>query len=88
MVYHKIGKIIFEGPTMIIVVDNKKYRIDLLKQSKKLARSSEKIKKNYIISPSGYGIHWPDIDEDLSVDRLIGIKHHIPARMQSHKKLS
>jgi len=24
-------------------------------------------------SPSGYGIRWHDIDEDLSVDRLIGI---------------
>ena len=23
--------------------------------------------KRYEISPSGYGIHWPDLDEDLSV---------------------
>ncbi|MFM1841469.1 MAG: hypothetical protein RLZZ490_200, partial [Cyanobacteriota bacterium] len=25
----------------------------------------------YKISPSGYGIHWPAIDEDLSVKGLI-----------------
>jgi len=27
------------------------------------------------ISPSGYGIHWPLLDEDLSVDGLLGIIH-------------
>jgi len=27
---------------------------------------------------TGYGIHWPDIDEDLSIDGLIGIKHSFP----------
>ena len=25
--------------------------------------------------PSGYGIHWPLIDEDLSIDGLLGIVH-------------
>ena len=23
--------------------------------------------ENYEISPSGYGVHWPELDEDLSV---------------------
>ena len=27
--------------------------------------------ENYEISPSGYGIHWPDLDEDLSVLGLL-----------------
>lgn len=27
--------------------------------------------KNYEISPAGIGIHWPDIDEDLSVAGLL-----------------
>jgi hypothetical protein len=26
---------------------------------------------NFEISPSGYGIHWPDLDEDLSIDGMI-----------------
>jgi hypothetical protein len=29
----------------------------------------------YEVSPSGYGIHWPLVDEDLSIDGLLGIKH-------------
>jgi hypothetical protein len=31
----------------------------------------EKELTNFQISPSGYGIHWPDIDEDLSVEGLL-----------------
>ncbi|MBF0567096.1 MAG: DUF2442 domain-containing protein, partial [Nitrospirae bacterium] len=27
------------------------------------------------ISPSCYGIHWPLLDEDISIDGLLGIVH-------------
>ena len=33
----------------------------------KLAAAKPRQLKRYEISPSGYGIHWPDLDEDLSV---------------------
>ena len=33
----------------------------------KLAEATPKQLKHLEISPSGYGIHWPDLDEDLSV---------------------
>ncbi len=33
----------------------------------KLSDATKEQLENYEISPSGYGIHWPDIDEDLSV---------------------
>lgn len=33
----------------------------------RLASASSKQLKHYEISPSGYGIHWPSLDEDLSV---------------------
>lgn len=32
----------------------------------KLKNASEGEKAHYEISPSGYGVHWPLIDEDLS----------------------
>src|SRR5438445_3753661 len=32
----------------------------------KLATAKLKQLKRFEISPSGYGIHWPDLDEDLS----------------------
>ncbi len=74
---HTIKNIKFENNYILLTVDDKDYKIDLLYQSKKLSSSIDSIKNNYIISQSGYGIHWPDIDEDLSIDGLIGIKHKI-----------
>jgi hypothetical protein len=37
----------------------------------RLEAADEKTLKNFEISPSGYGIHWPDIDEDISVKAFI-----------------
>ncbi|MCF6158838.1 MAG: DUF2442 domain-containing protein [wastewater metagenome] len=31
--------------------------------------------KQYSFSASGYGIHWPLLDEDLSIDGLLGVRH-------------
>ena len=33
----------------------------------RLASANDKQLSRYEISPGGYGIHWPDLDEDLSV---------------------
>jgi len=33
--------------------------------------------KNLEISPSGYGVHWPDVDEDISVKAFLGIKKNL-----------
>lgn len=33
----------------------------------RLLNASVKELKNFVISPGGYGIHWPDIDEGISV---------------------
>ena len=40
-------------------------------------------RNNFEVSPSGYGIHWPLIDEDLSIDGLIGIVHTPPDKVIS-----
>ncbi len=37
----------------------------------KLLSASEKARLNFMISPSGYGIHWPDIDEDISIKAFV-----------------
>ena len=56
---------------MLLTVDDKNYKIKLSDISSKLAKASDKIRNDYKISTSGYGIHWAQIDEDLSVDGLI-----------------
>lgn len=69
---HKIQEIKFSGSQMRMKVDGKEIVINLTKTSKRLLKASIKERETYKVSPSGYGIHWPLIDEDLSVDALLG----------------
>ena len=70
---HKIEELTFDNNYMFLKVDGKTLMIPLKKASKKLLEADDIQKGIYKISASGYGIHWPLIDEDLSVDNLIKI---------------
>ena len=37
----------------------------------RLLHATPEQRKNWQISGGGYGIHWPDIDEDLSTEGLL-----------------
>lgn len=37
----------------------------------RLLHASPEQRQNWQISGAGYGIHWPDIDEDLSTEGLL-----------------
>ena len=37
----------------------------------KLMHGNPQQRSNWIISGGGYGIHWPDLDEDLSSEGLL-----------------
>jgi len=37
----------------------------------RLLNASEAQRRNWRISGGGYGIHWPDVDEDLSTDGML-----------------
>jgi len=73
--YHDIKNLHFSGEYMILTIDadQKKFRIKEI--SSALERASQNERNVFEISPSGYGIHWPLIDEDISIDGLLGIVH-------------
>jgi hypothetical protein len=73
--YHQIENIRFEDDILYIIIDGREYSFIIADISKRLFNASDLERNSYIISPSGYGIHWPIIDEDLSIDGLLGIKH-------------
>jgi hypothetical protein len=75
---HNIESATLSGTTMLLRVDGREYRIDITKQSARLARATQQQRENFEVSASGYGIHWPEVDEDLSIDGLIGLKHVSP----------
>ena len=72
---HKIQKISFSGSQMNVKVDGKEVVVNLTKVSQKLLKASKKEREKHKVSASGYGIHWPLINEDLAVDAFLGIKH-------------
>lgn len=73
--HHDIGNISFEGDSMILTVDGQERRFQLNRISNLLLRASDQEKNAFEISPSGYGIFWPLLDEDISIDGLLGISH-------------
>ena len=81
--YHEVKNLSFTETTMKITIDGKKYEFDLNKLSPRLKSSTLLDRQNYEISPSGYGIHWPTIDEDISIDGLLGIVHRPPRRRKT-----
>lgn len=68
---HEVESLDFEGGWMILEVDGQVYRLPLAQVSDRLANASEADRKIYRIAPSGYGIHWPTLDEDLSINGLL-----------------
>jgi len=67
----KISTVQFEGEYMIIHSETQTYKWRMKEISEKLSRASEAERNNFQISPSGYGIYWPLIDEDLSIHGLL-----------------
>ena len=67
---HNIGDISFGPNTISLSIDGKTVELPLDTVSKKLKNASDLQRKFYEVSPSGYGIHWPLIDEDLAVDAI------------------
>lgn len=37
----------------------------------RLLKASPKERNNWEVAGAGFGIHWPDVDEDLSVEGLL-----------------
>jgi hypothetical protein len=68
---YKISNIYFDQENLVLILNDQQYFFKLTEISSKLAKADDKDRNNFQISPSGYGIHWPAIDEDLSISGLL-----------------
>lgn len=68
---HQIQNIHFENDFMFLTIDNQKFKINLSDISQKLRQASQILKNDYTISPSGYGIHWAQLNEDISIGGIL-----------------
>jgi hypothetical protein len=60
-----------EAEGLRLVVDGKTYLARWEDCSPRLAQASLAQRQHLDIAPSGYGISWPDIDEDLTLNWLM-----------------
>ena len=56
---------------LVVVLSDRRVRIPWLNCSRRLATASQAERRHAELSPGGYGIHWPLLDEDLSVSGLL-----------------
>jgi hypothetical protein len=68
---HIIQDISFDQENMFIIVDGKSIQVAMENISSKLKAANDFQRQFFKVSPSGYGIHWPLIDEDLSIDAIL-----------------
>lgn len=57
--------------SLIIDVSGVRHRIPWAQCSELLAQATDDQRRHLELSPSGYGIHWPLLDEDLAVGPLV-----------------
>jgi len=65
-----------ENEIIAHLVDGRVIRVPLA-WSWRLAEATPKQRANFRLIGSGQGVHWPDVDEDISIE---GMLHGIPAR--------
>ncbi|MFA7566699.1 MAG: DUF2442 domain-containing protein [Alkalispirochaeta sp.] len=56
---------------LILEIDGKKISAKWKELSTRLAEAPQMTREVIEISPTGYGLHWPLIDEDLSIDGIL-----------------
>lgn len=52
---------------MLVVLNNRKVLAQKLSGSERLKSATEAQLSNYRLISKGTGVHWPDVDEDLSL---------------------
>ncbi len=70
---NNITELKFESGYLVLSVNNQILKLRLTDISEKLANASERELNSFKISPSGYGINWISLDEDLSINGLLNL---------------
>ena len=78
-------KVKVSAHTLIVyLVDGRKLEVPLA-WFPRLCKATPAQRKQYRLIGQGFGIHWPKIDEDISIDGLLNISAN-PLTFQNEKK--
>lgn len=68
---HEVSAVQFDNYFLYLLVDEQAYRIQWKECSERLLQAQDDQRRFVRVSPSGYGLHWPLVDEDLAIDPLL-----------------
>jgi len=68
---HDVADFWTDKTHLYLTVDGRPYRIRWTDCSPRLLAASDSQRQRLDVSLSGYGIHWPEIDEDLAISPLL-----------------
>lgn len=74
---HQVELVGFRENALLLRVDGQAFELPLEAVSHRLLHAEVWQRQLFDISPSGYGIHWPVLDEDLSIDGLLRTHHEL-----------
>ena len=80
-IHHELIDVKVSEGILSLVIDGAPLSRDLRNLSPVLKSASNEELMAFEVSPSGYGIHWPSVDEDISIDGLLRIAH-APAKFK------
>ena len=67
----RVADVTFDDTMLIVTLEDRSSVSALLVDYPRLRDATAEQRANWQPSAAGYGIHWPAIDEDLSVERLV-----------------
>ena len=76
---HQVSTVQADAEKLILEIDGKQFDLPWSVLSKRLAKALPQQRLCFEVSESGYGIHWPLVDEDLSIDGILRDFAHQPA---------
>jgi hypothetical protein len=86
--HHEVSNVKVVAGRLFMTVDGNEYVVELAKVSARLAHATIQDQQRLEVSASGYGIHWPTVDEDLSVDGLIRTSKAARRKTQTRRKVT
>jgi hypothetical protein len=70
----------FDGDTLVVTLSNGREVTAPVSDYPRLVAATPEQRANSVIEAFGTSIHWPDVDEDIGVNYLLGVSEEELAR--------
>jgi len=68
---HQVRVAVVDQERLTLEIDGRTVSADWKALSSRLADAPQVAREAIEVSPAGYGLHWPLVDEDLSIDGIL-----------------